>query len=59
MAGRLYIAWCVAAVTLPVVAGRLFDLSGGYAGAVMLAACGNLIGVAIAAGLPRRGTSAA
>ena len=52
--GRLYVAWCVAAVTLPVVAGRLFDLSGGYAGAVAIAAAGNVLGFAIAAGLARR-----
>jgi OFA family oxalate/formate antiporter-like MFS transporter len=54
IAGRLYIAWCAAAVTLPVVAGRLFDLSGGYAGAVMIAVGGNALGVAVAASLPRR-----
>lgn len=54
MAGRLYIAWCVAAVTLPVAAGRLFDLSGGYAVAVMLAAGGNLLGLLLALGLPAR-----
>lgn len=51
IAGRLYIAWCVAAVTLPVVAGRLFDLTGGYAGAVAIATAGNVLGFAIAAGL--------
>ncbi len=55
MAGRLYIAWCVAAVTLPVVAGRLFDLSGGYASAILIAAAGNALGILLAAGLPRRG----
>jgi OFA family oxalate/formate antiporter-like MFS transporter len=59
IAGRLYIAWCVAAVTLPVVAGRLFDLSGGYAGAIMIATGGNLLGIAIAAWLPRRVAAAA
>jgi OFA family oxalate/formate antiporter-like MFS transporter len=53
IAGRLYIAWCVAAVTLPVAAGRLFDLSGGYAGAIAIAAAGNVLGFAIAAGLAR------
>lgn len=57
MAGRLYIAWCVAAITLPVVAGRLFDLTGGYHLAIMIAAAANLAGVAVAAGLPRRGWS--
>ena len=56
IAGRLYIAWCVAAVTLPVVAGRLFDLTGDYAGAVALAATGNALGLLVAAWLPRRAT---
>lgn len=55
VAGRLYVAWCAAAVTLPIVAGHLFDLSGGYAGAIMIAAGGNALGIAVAAGLPRRG----
>ena len=59
IAGRLYIAWCVAAVTLPVVAGRLFDLTGGYAGAVAIAMAGNVLGFAIAAGLARRPAGAA
>jgi MFS family permease len=57
IAGRLYIAWCTAAITLPVVAARLFDLSGSYAGALMLAAAGNLLGMVVAAQLPRRGTA--
>ena len=39
---------------LPVAAGRLFDLSGGYAGAVAIATAGNVLGFAIAAGLARR-----
>ncbi|GGC46826.1 hypothetical protein GCM10011504_26580 [Siccirubricoccus deserti] len=54
IAARLYIAWCVAAVTLPIVAGRIFDLSGGYAGAIMLAMAGNALGILVAATLPRR-----
>ncbi|WP_165943394.1 MFS transporter [Roseicella aquatilis] len=54
LAGRLYLAWCVAAVTLPVVAGRVFDLTGGYAAVVLIAAAGNLLGVLVAASLPRR-----
>jgi MFS family permease len=40
LAGRLYVAWCVAAITLPVVAGRVFDLTGGYAAVIMIAAVG-------------------
>ncbi|MBK1660162.1 hypothetical protein CKO45_18175 [Paracraurococcus ruber] len=58
IAARLYVAWCAAAITLPVVAGRLFDLTGGYAGAVLLAGIGNLLGVAVAASLPRRAAAA-
>lgn len=54
LAGRLYVAWCVAAITLPVVAGRVFDLTGGYAAVIMIAAVGNLLGLAIAGSLPRR-----
>ncbi len=59
IAGRVYIAWCVAAVTLPVLAGHLFDLTGGYRATVMIAGCGNLLGCAIALGLPRRRMGAA
>jgi hypothetical protein len=54
IASRLYIAWCVAAISLPVLAGRLFDLTGGYGSAVLIAGCGNLLGLAIALTLPRR-----
>ena len=36
------------------VAGRVFDLTGGYAAVIMIAAAGNLLGVAVAASLPRR-----
>ena len=54
MASRLYIAWCIAAVTLPVLAARLFDLTGGYTTAIIVAGCGNLIGVLVAITLPRR-----
>jgi MFS transporter, OFA family, oxalate/formate antiporter len=53
IAGRLYVAWCIAAVTLPVAAGRLFDSSGGYGGAIAIAAAGNMLGAAVAAGLSR------
>jgi MFS transporter, OFA family, oxalate/formate antiporter len=54
VAGRIYIAWCVAAVTLPVLAGYLFDITRSYGAAVIIAGCGNLLGLAIALGLPRR-----
>ncbi len=55
LAGRLYVAWCVAAVTLPVLAGRLFDLTGGYGGAILIACAGNALGCVVAASLPRSG----
>jgi MFS transporter, OFA family, oxalate/formate antiporter len=54
IAARVYIAWCVAAVTLPVLAGHLFDLTGGYRMTFLIAGGGNLLGCAIALGLPRR-----
>jgi MFS family permease len=54
IAGRVYIAWCVAAVTLPVLAGHLFDMTGGYRVTVLIAGCGNLLGCVAALGLPRR-----
>ncbi len=60
IASRLYIAWCIAAVTLPVLAGRLFDLTHGYGTTVIIAGCGNLIGVLVALTLPRgKGTARA
>jgi MFS transporter, OFA family, oxalate/formate antiporter len=54
VAGRLYLAWCAAAVVLPIAAGRLFDLTQGYDAAVLVAAGGNALGVLVALGLPRR-----
>lgn len=54
VAGRVYIAWCVAAVSLPVLAGHLYDLSGGYRLAVIIAGCGNLLGIGLATTLPRQ-----
>ena len=55
IASRVYIAWCIAAVSLPVLAGHLFDLTGGYRTAIMIAGFGNLIAVAVCLCLPRRG----
>ena len=55
VAGRTYIAWCLAAISLPVLAGYLFDTTRSYAGAVLIAVCFNLAGVAVALSIPRRG----
>jgi hypothetical protein len=56
VASRLYLAWCAAAVILPITAGRLFDLTQGYGAAVLIAAGGNALGVLVALGLPRQPT---
>jgi MFS family permease len=53
-ASRIYIAWCLAALTLPVVAARLFDLTGGYQTAIVLAGAANLCGVIVGLSLPRQ-----
>jgi MFS family permease len=55
VASRLYIAWCAAAVSLPVIAGALFDRSGSYAAAVWIAAAINVAGMFIARLLPEAG----
>ncbi len=57
IASRIYIAWCLAAVTLPVLAGHLYDISGGYRMAVIIAGCGNLLGIGLATLLPRQAKS--
>lgn len=54
MAGRIYLAWCAAAIILPVTAGRLFDLTQGYGVAILIAAAGNALGVLVALGLPHQ-----
>ena len=54
-ASRIYIAWCLAALTLPVAAARLFDLTGSYHTAIMLAGAANLCGVLVGLTLPRQG----
>ena len=54
IASRLYIAWCIAAVSLPLLAGHLYDVTKGYYAAVIIAGGGNLIGVIVALGLPRK-----
>ena len=55
VAGRTYIAWCLAAISLPVLAGYLFDLTRAYGTAVLIAAGANIAGMAMALTLPRRG----
>ncbi|WP_422002005.1 MFS transporter [Reyranella sp.] len=55
VAGRTYIAWCLAAISLPVLAGYLFDLTHAYGTAVLIAAGANIAGMAVALTLPRRG----
>ena len=54
MASRVYIAWSAAAIVLPVIAGRLFDLTQGYGSAVLIAAGANALGILVSLGLPRR-----
>jgi MFS family permease len=54
IAGRLYIAWCAAAISLPVLAGALFDRTGSYASAVWVAAGINVLGMLVARVLPAR-----
>ena len=55
VAGRAYIAWCLAAVSLPVLAGYLFDMTRAYDTAVLIAAGANVAGMAMALTLPRHG----
>jgi OFA family oxalate/formate antiporter-like MFS transporter len=55
VAGRTYIAWCLAAVSLPVLAGFLFDMTRQYNTAVLIAAGANVAGMAMALTMPRRG----
>jgi hypothetical protein len=59
MAGRIYLAWCAAAIILPIVAGRLFDLTQSYGTAVLIAAGGNALGILVALGLPSQRTARA
>jgi MFS family permease len=56
MASRIYLAWCAAAIVLPIVAGRLFDLTQSYAAAILIAGAGNAVGILVALSLPRERT---
>ena len=53
IASRLYLAWCTAAIILPIAAGRLFDTTQSYRTAVLISAGSNALGFLIALGLPR------
>ena len=53
IASQLYIGWCVAAISLPLLAGYLFDLTQGYGTAIVIAGCGNLVGGIVSLGLPK------
>jgi MFS family permease len=55
VAGRTYIAWCLAAICLPTLAGYLFDVTRNYATAILIAGGANVTGMALALSLPRRG----
>jgi MFS family permease len=59
VASRIYLAWCVAAIILPITAGRLFDLTRSYETAILIAAGGNALGILVALGLPRQRTAPA
>ncbi|MGE0765660.1 MAG: nitrate/nitrite transporter [Hyphomicrobiaceae bacterium] len=54
ISSRMYIAWCLAALSLPVVAAKLFDATGAYTSAIILAGAANLCGVLVGATLPRQ-----
>ena len=47
------VAWCAAAIVLPIATGRLYDLTQGYGTAILIAAGGNALGILVALGLPR------
>ena len=57
MASRIYIAWCAAAIILPIVAGRLYDVTQSYATAILIAGGGNVLGILVALGLPGERTA--
>ncbi len=54
VASRVYIAWGLAAISLPVLAGHLYDVTGGYGTAILIAGAGNLAGLLTSLLLPRR-----
>jgi OFA family oxalate/formate antiporter-like MFS transporter len=54
---RVYVAWCAAAIVLPVIAGRLFDATRSYRVAILVAAACNVFGIFVSLGLPRQSRS--
>lgn len=54
IAGRTYIAWCLAAISLPVLAGHLFDVTRSYSTAVLIAGAANVMGMALALTMAKR-----
>jgi OFA family oxalate/formate antiporter-like MFS transporter len=52
MVSRIYVAWCAAAIILPIAAGRLFDLTQSYGAAILIGAGANVLGMFLALGLP-------
>jgi MFS transporter, OFA family, oxalate/formate antiporter len=59
VASRLYIGWCLAAICLPVIAAGLYDASGNYRHAVLIAGAVNLLAMGLALRLPSLGKKAA
>lgn len=57
IASRIYVAWCIAAVSLPIVAARLYDLTAGYRAAFVIAGGCSFLAIAISMTLPRRGAA--
>jgi OFA family oxalate/formate antiporter-like MFS transporter len=52
VASRTYLAWCAAAIILPITAGHLFDVTGSYGTAIVIAGAGNVLGLIVARVLP-------
>jgi MFS transporter, OFA family, oxalate/formate antiporter len=52
IASRIYLAWCAAAIVLPITAGHLFDVTRSYGTAILIAAGGNVLGLLAARALP-------